>query len=64
MQKIDYVATCPFCGEVTTIQVSADSLDAYKKGALAQVAFADMTPAEREVIISGLCGNCQRIIFG
>ena len=60
---IDYEVKCPFCGAVTKLKVHPVSLEAYKNGALAQDAFANMTPAEREVLISGLCMKCQEDIF-
>ena len=42
--------TCPFC--------------AYIDGALAQEAFPDLSPTQREQIISQMCPDCQRSVFG
>ncbi len=55
---VDYNARCPFCGDVNIIKVHKVSLEAYNNGALAQDAFPNLTAAEREMIITGICPKC------
>ena len=55
---------CPFCGEIHYVEVFEDELNAYNNGALAQVAFSNLSATEREQIISGICPKCQDSIFG
>lgn len=55
---------CPFCGKLHFVEVLESELDAYNSGALAQVAFPNLSATEREQIISGICPKCQDSIFG
>ena len=56
--------TCPFCGAKHSVTVTEDAYCAYIDGALAQEAFPDLTPTQREQIISQMCPDCQRTVFG
>ena len=65
---MDYLMTvvevhCPFCGKTHTVNVRIDELQAWENGALAQKAFPNLTPTEREALISGMCPDCQAKIF-
>lgn len=55
---------CPFCGEIHFVDVLESELEAYENGALAQVAFPNLSATEREQIISGICPQCQESVFG
>lgn len=55
---------CPFCGQVTFIETTAEAIRAYENGALAQDAFPHLSVEDRETIISGLCWECQDNVFG
>ena len=55
---------CPFCGELTEVTVTALDYVAYTSGELAQKAFPYLSPDERELIISGMCPDCQSKFFG
>ena len=57
-------AKCPICGAVTEVRVSASGLFRYNNGDLIQNAFPEVSAAEREVIISGMCPKCQETMFG
>lgn len=56
--------TCPFCGSLNHIHAKQPQFDAWQAGALAQDAFPDMSVTDRESLISGLCPDCQALIFG
>lgn len=62
MYKIE--KECPFCGQVTTVEVPFEQYILWEMGELIQNAMPDLTPTEREVLISGLCPKCQKEIFG
>ena len=56
--------TCPFCGEDYAVEVDLAQYEAWQNGALIQNAMPDLTPTEREQLISGLCPKCQAKMFG
>lgn len=62
--KKTVVVKCPFCGAETVINVPVEGIKKYKDGALIQNAFPNMTAEEREVLISGICFECQKKVFG
>lgn len=57
---------CPICKNEHSVKVNFTDWDRYLNGALAQNAFPSplYTATERESIISGLCPDCQKKIFG
>ena len=60
-----YEATCPSCGKLHSVPVLISELLAYEVyGELAQVAFKSLNANEREAIITGLCPECIKKIFG
>lgn len=50
--------SCRDCGKAVELELSQEQIDRYNNGALAQNAFPHLTPDEREIIISGICGEC------
>lgn len=60
---VGILVKCPFCGRESEVMVKIDEYLAYEEGALAQDAFPNLSPEEREMIISGICIKCQKNIF-
>lgn len=62
--KVKIPVECRSCGKVHTI--NADDIDvlAYADGVKVQDAFPYLESLERELIISGLCNDCWKEIFG
>ena len=60
---MDLVQTCKYCGKTTTVRVSQLALYTYRAGAPIQEVFPKKSAAEREVIKSGTCYDCQERIF-
>ena len=55
---------CPECGKKTTITVDIDAYARWRNGELIQRAFPDMSADDRETLMTGLCIDCQKQIFG
>ena len=49
---------CIICGRTTSMALPSAQVAAYLGGALAQHAFPDMSPEDRELIISGTHPEC------
>ena len=54
---------CPICKRIYRIVVSNKELRNYENGALAQNAFPRLSPEDREMLISGVCGTCWDEMF-
>lgn len=64
-REMNYINTCPFCGKENIVEVNCEDFILYAEGeALVQDAFPYLSPNEREVIISGICGDCWDKAFG
>ena len=49
---------CPLCGTVQELEIPEEGLARYLSGAYLQDAFPDLSPGEREALITGLCDTC------
>lgn len=55
---------CPFCLKNTQIQVKTDLFNEYEKGMRhIQDIFPMLTARERELLLSGMCYDCQDKFF-
>lgn len=54
---------CPFCGEISTLYVKDSQYNNYMRGMNIMQAFDDVDAFGRELIISGVCFNCQEKVF-
>lgn len=60
----EVVVVCPFCHTLTTIQVVEEDYLAWKyDGVLIQNAMPYLPANVREMLISGLCDDCQAEMF-
>ena len=55
--------TCPFCGTVSFVDVLTEDFERYQNGELVQKYFPYLDASERELLISGICFECQKDIF-
>lgn len=62
MITVDY--ECVFCRGFNLLTVPREGYDRWKKGELIQRALPELSADEREVLISGICPECQKRIFG
>ena len=64
IMRIDISIICPFCREDHAVEVNLAQYEAWQNGELIQNAMPDLTPTEREQLISSLCPKCQAEMFG
>ena len=64
MEMMEIVLQCPFCGQPHTVNVDIIDYFNWIDGELAQNVFTYLTATEREQLISGICPECQKGIFG
>ena len=57
------VAICPFCGKNSIVHISAEELFRLNQGELVQNALPAMSAEDREILVSGICRDCQREVF-
>lgn len=55
---------CPFCGKLHSVKVEENHYLDWKDGELVQNAMPELSPTEREQLISGMCPTCQKEVFG
>lgn len=52
-------STCPYCASKRTMEVELNSLHDWAiNGRLIQSAFPDMSPTDREALMTGICDDC------
>ena len=64
IMRFDVDLTCPLCGKGHTVEVSLAGYIEWKRGEFIQNAMPDLTPTEREQLISCLCSKRQAEMFG
>lgn len=62
--RINIEITCPFCGAEHSVEVDLAQFEAWQNGELIQRVMPDLTPIEREQLISRMCPKCQADVFG
>ena len=55
---ITHEYTCKMCAKLVSITAPKSNWDAYASGALIQNAFPMLDLNAREIMISGICGQC------
>lgn len=56
---------CRFCGETKTLMLRESDIMRYKCGdGMVQDIFPYLSVADRELLISGMCGDCWDKTFG
>ena len=54
---------CPICHQLQTIEVENNQYNRWMAGENIQIAFPNLTPNQREILISGICPKCWDNIF-
>ena len=58
------VMNCMLCGRIHEVEVDFDAYVKWEEGMTIQNAMPNLTPTEREQLISHICPKCQKSIFG
>jgi hypothetical protein len=54
-----YVSTqCPWCGTKSWMNISSEGYFKWVNGELIQNALPELSPEEREMLNTGICGSC------
>ena len=61
---VEITKVCPFCGKVNHLIVNAELYGMWQSGALIQRVFPMVSATEREILMSGICEDCQDDVFG
>ena len=65
MEKVTVLTVCPICGEYNFVDnVPLDGYNDWLNGELIQNAMPDLSPEEREMLISGVCPECWQKMMG
>lgn len=54
---------CPHCGKIQVLEVNENQYNDWLAGKNIQIAFPDLSPDDREILISGICPECWNDIF-
>ena len=54
---------CPFCNNITSVEVDDEQYDAFCKGLDIIAALPDLNAFQRETIKTGMCPSCQEKTF-
>ena len=61
--KANIEVRCPFCGKTGLVEVDVKQYEAWQSGTLIQNAMPTLSATEREMLITGVCKDCQNSIF-
>ena len=53
-----YDVACVICKRVKTLELNVDAMKEWQNGKLIQDAFPNLSEDDRELMISGTCGEC------
>ena len=54
---------CPKCNKPSYVDIPKDAYEKWQMGVCIQNAWPDGSATDREVLISGICPECQKEIF-
>jgi len=57
------LVTCIVCGKSVEVNAPPEGINAWKEGLRIQEALPMLTPNEREILMSGICGDCFDMMF-
>ena len=64
MDEIKVDCQCPGCGRINSVKLKESQWWAWQLGQHIQDAAPDLSPNEREMLISGICPKCWNNTFG
>ncbi len=64
VNMIRITETCVDCGRKVSMEVTPEDYEKRRQGAMVQDAFPYLSPEEREMFVSRICGICWNKLFG
>ena len=62
---IELAVTCPFCSKWSKVRITKEKFERYAEGKeKVQDIFPELSADDREILISGICLDCQKKVFG
>lgn len=61
--EVTVFGPCHFCKAPQSVTVNKTDLDKFRDGRFAQDCFPDLSPSQREFLISGICDKCWDDMF-
>ena len=58
------IRTCPFCQKKSSVIMPEAEYTLWQKGIKIQEAMPEQSASVREILMTGICLNCQDSIFG
>lgn len=55
---------CPYCGLDNGVEVDEEAYERWRAGAFVQDAFPNLSPNQREALITGIHPKCWNKMFG
>ena len=55
---------CPQCDKMSLVRVSDEGFRAWRNGQLIQLAMPELSPSEREMLVTGICPECWEKMWG
>lgn len=62
-QTLSFDGPCIYCKKAHHLKVDAEAAIKFRDGGYAQNCFPELTPGEREFLISGICSDCWDKMF-
>lgn len=63
-EKVIIKTKCPMCRQTTDLEVPLRGFYLWRSGSLIQDALPELTPPQREQLITGMCDPCWKRLFG
>ena len=64
MDKMKVECRCPMCGKINTVEITESQWWRWQMGEHIQNVAPELSPDEREMLISGICPKCWDNMFG
>lgn len=61
---MEVLVRCPLCGVKSVVTMPKDNYDKWQQGTLIQNAWPEGSVSDRELLVSGICKECQEDVFG
>lgn len=64
MYQVEKIArVCPFCGDTREVEVPTEGFRLWRAGELIQNALPELSPDDREALMTGICPRCWEETF-